>query len=93
MNDASVEGRRDLGRELGTAADDLGNLGDVELLVAGVDALGRKREQKIAIDLHAARREQRKQHFVGRARIGRGFQDDELTRRRFATIAFAALLT
>src|SRR5580700_10266729 len=71
------------------AADDFGNLRQAELLVAGIFALGRKREEEIERHVfvfgagsdraaEAALFENRENEFFGSAGIGGGFENDQL---------------
>ena len=50
----------------------------LKLRIARIDAFGRKREQKILVELKALFLKHRLQDLVGRARIGRRFEDDQL---------------
>ena len=72
------------------AADDFGNLRQAKLFVAGVFALRRERQEKIARDIfvfgaggdgaaQAAFFQDGQHQFFGCAGIGGGFQNDELT--------------
>ena len=72
------------------AADDLGNLRQPELLVAGIFALRRKRQKEIAGDIfvfrtgrdravQAALLQDRQNQLFGRAWIGCGFENNQLT--------------
>ena len=45
--------------------------------VARIHALGRERQEDVAADLEAAALERRLHHLVGRARVGRGLEDDQ----------------
>jgi hypothetical protein len=61
----------------GHAAHHLGNVAGVELGIAGIDALGREREEEVLADLHAGLLEQRQQQLLGGARIGGALEDHE----------------
>ena len=61
------------------AADDLGRVVHAVAAVAGVDALGREREEEVLADLATALAEPRQDHLFRRAGIGRALEDDELT--------------
>ncbi len=50
----------------------------VNCALPGIDALGREREEEVDVRLQPAGLEHRLHHFVGRARIGRRLEDDEL---------------
>ena len=62
------------------AADDLRHVPRREVRIAGIDALRREREEEIAPGDEAAAFENRLHDLVGRARIGRRFENDEMAR-------------
>ena len=72
----AVERRGHLGARRPDAADDLRDVLGVELLVARIDPLGRKRQEEVDVRLEPLRLEHRLHDFVGRARIGRRLEDD-----------------
>ena len=80
IDDLPVEHRRDLGRIGRNAADDLRNIVRLKLRIARIDTFGRKREQKIIVELKAFFLEHRLQNFVGRAGISGRFQNDQAGR-------------
>src|SRR5262249_40992999 len=77
--DLSIKHRRCIGRIFRNAADHLWNIVRLKLRVAGIDALGRKSEQKIAVELKAAFFEHRLQNFVSRSGISGRFENYELS--------------
>jgi len=74
-----VQGRGDFGARSTKPANHLRNVARVVLLVAGIDALGRKCEEELLVGLQSLSLEHRLHHFVGRARIRRRFENDQLT--------------
>ena len=88
-----VQRRRELGARFVDAADDLRDVAGVVRDVARIDALGRKRQVEVLARLQAALLERRLHHFVGRPRIRRRLEDDELPRRSRARTASTARIT
>ena len=74
---AAVKRRRDFRRVFADAADDLRRVLRLVLLVARIDALRREPEVEILAALQAARFEDRLEQFFRRARVSRGFQNDD----------------
>ena len=70
--------RRDGGRIVSYATDNLRNVVRLKLRIARIDALRREREQKIFVELQSLFFEHRQQHFVGRARISGRFENDQM---------------
>ena len=77
-DDRRVERARRLGARRPDAADDLRDVPRRELRVARIDALGREREEEIDVGLQPVGLEHRLHDLVGRARIGRRLEDDQL---------------
>ena len=78
VDDLLIQRRRDIGRVLVDAADDLRRVAGVPLGVGGIDAFGRERQEEIAPRHQAAALQHRPHHFFRRSRIGGGFEHDEL---------------
>ena len=78
LDDRAVEQRRRFRARRADAADDLRNVPRRVGLVARIDPLGRKREEEVDVGLQALGFEHRLHDFVGRARIRRRLEDDQL---------------
>ena len=77
-DDLLIQRRRDIGRILVDAADDLRRVAGVPLGVCGIHALGREGQEEVAARDQAAALQHWPHHFFRRSRIGRGFEHDEL---------------
>ena len=77
-HDLRIENRGGFGRIIRYAADNFRNVVRLEFGIARIDALRREREQKIFVEFQTRLLKHRQQHFVGRARIGRRLENDQL---------------
>src|SRR5688572_1526812 len=79
LDDLRIEHRCNIGRIFCHTADDLRNVVRLKLRIAGIDALGGEREQKILVEFESFLLEHRKQNFISRSRIRGGLEYHELT--------------
>src|SRR5438552_13512919 len=78
VDDLPVEERRHLAAGPSDSADDLGDLPNREPAVSGVDALRREGEEEALAAPAPTRLEEREKQLLGRARVRRRLQDDQL---------------